>query len=501
MVTLILDEPDAQEDDHIWNIYYHLFLHRAARDRLLERARKLHALAACLGTWRSSQYGKLIRFCDASTLERVAEVWAFYVSAITDKQDLLRESFRVISETHARMGGNSSWVKANGRRATEPASCDVPTDDALRGLFEHFSKYGMLTFNAMTPDLAVFANPMLASPDSTARLHFGLDPLVGFHLSLACVPLTIFTPLPSKETEVKKVMERMVTIARLEFMTWIISFRRRAQKGTVILRFFVGDALPFCHTLQQQRVTLTDKTAGWYRSRVNTMEPLVLAEERRGAHLPAPLYFNVIDTSNLFDHVGAINLLSAASPLLAEDASSSLYTETMAQWLGETSRELLNQRLGGHVPTTSLLLGLFPVEYWTNTTPYADGAGQATAPTMLYGVFAPKKQFYVRTTWKRPPSNSGSSLEPLHIAEEELAAMLARIYIYMFPTENVEVWFNTPSLRGGPSLRPHSFPLYTRASFAAFLKVVKSRVSADWNRVIKALLARIGPGSSLLMPR
>ena len=45
----------------------------------------------------------------------------------------------------------------------------------------------------------------------------------------------------------------------------------------------------------------------------------------------APIQFNVIDTSNLLDHVGAINLLVAASPLLESSTCATLYTEALVK--------------------------------------------------------------------------------------------------------------------------------------------------------------------------
>ena len=45
----------------------------------------------------------------------------------------------------------------------------------------------------------------------------------------------------------------------------------------------------------------------------------------------APLSFNVIDTSNLLDHVGSVNLLVAAIPLLEHNLSATLYTEALVK--------------------------------------------------------------------------------------------------------------------------------------------------------------------------
>lgn len=86
-----------------------------------------------------------------------------------------------------------------------------------------------------------------------------------------------------------------------------------------------------------------------------------------GAIGGAATMYNVIDTSNLLHRLGALNLLVATSPLLSKELAAILYTDTLVKrenCLKATSDELLC----GRFPTISILLGLFPVECWTNAT-------------------------------------------------------------------------------------------------------------------------------------
>jgi hypothetical protein len=62
-------------------------------------------------------------------------------------------------------------------------------------------------------------------------------------------------------------------------------------------------------------ITRDDISAHWYRGPYQ-LELLVLDSEDYASSGKAPLSFNVIDTSNLVDHVGAINVLVATSSLL-----------------------------------------------------------------------------------------------------------------------------------------------------------------------------------------
>lgn len=61
----------------------------------------------------------------------------------------------------------------------------------------------------------------------------------------------------------------------------------------------------------------------------------------------APVSFSVIDTSNLIDHVGAMNLLVATSPLLCRDHYSSLFTEILVRKGDSNIEHVQNLLCGG----------------------------------------------------------------------------------------------------------------------------------------------------------
>jgi hypothetical protein len=126
---------------------------------------------------------------------------------------------------------------------------------------------------------------------------------------------------------------KVVKAAQVQFEAWAKAFRRGSAQDTAI-RFFAGDAI---------RPDYTEAGA-------------------------APLQFNSIDTSNLIDHVGSMNLLVAVAPLLSNGSYSSLYTEYLVQREG-SQQDRINSMVCGHFPTMSTLMGLFPVEYWANSSP------------------------------------------------------------------------------------------------------------------------------------
>lgn len=79
------------------------------------------------------------------------------------------------------------------------------------------------------------ANPMFAS-SITDRflLHYGLNPLVGYHLSTAYVPLAENSPLNGLKQEESK-MHKASKAAFIQFSEWFASFRKYAGQSLILL--------------------------------------------------------------------------------------------------------------------------------------------------------------------------------------------------------------------------------------------------------------------------
>ncbi|KAK4184070.1 hypothetical protein QBC35DRAFT_68903 [Podospora australis] len=77
LFTLIIDDAAGNHHDANWTIFYHQYLSAKDHARLVAQAKKLHGFAASWNSWQTSQYGKLIRYCDRTTLTKVDEVWQF----------------------------------------------------------------------------------------------------------------------------------------------------------------------------------------------------------------------------------------------------------------------------------------------------------------------------------------------------------------------------------------------------------------------------------------
>jgi hypothetical protein len=290
-------------------------------------------------------------------------------------------------------------IVLTGFRSAAPVSLRSLGD--LPELHEHYWDHGLTNQDPGVLSRAKHANPMFASLITDIfTLHYGTDPLLGFHLATAYAPLTPESPLSLKQSTGSR-LNRVVEAAQLQFREWAISFRRRTSQN-LVMRFFSGDALAFCHTLQHKRIAPSDISAYWYRSPYR-LEPLMLDGIDYGTTGKAPILFNVIDKSNLVDHVGAINILVAASPLLQNNISVTIYMESLVKHT-KSYKALMDKLYCGHFPTVSVLVGLFPVEYWTNASSVStaeEGLLDKTT-TRVDTTGDHRGQIHVRLAWKLP---------------------------------------------------------------------------------------------------
>jgi len=365
LFTLIVDNVDGSKDTAIWNIYYHVLLDDESLELLHVQVKKLHSLSASIQSWHGSQYGHLLRMCDQGTLLRVRKVWSSYGTSDLSGEDKasynkrFESSMRTAREMKKEYLGSS--MNLTGVRSAAPLSFVSLKD--LSEMFQHFWKHGVTDEDRGQLSKYRNPNPMFAGSSHDAfTLHYGTDPLLGFHLATAYASLTPDSPLVLAG---KSDLRTVVAAARLQFRKWSTSFRRFAQKNLTI-RFFAGDALALCHTLQHKHTRGGSSQSNWYRDQYH-LDPLILDSEDYTARGNAPLLFNVIDTSNLMDHLGAINILVAASPLLDNSLSATLYTEALVK-KEEDLKLLVDRILCGHFPTISILFGLVPIEYWTNSS-------------------------------------------------------------------------------------------------------------------------------------
>jgi len=238
----------------------------------------------------------------------------------------------------------------------------------------------------------------------------------------------------------------------------------------VTIRYVNCDALAFCRTLQKQVVHDESLTGDWYRD-MWTYAPLVLDAAAYAKDGSAPSTFDVIDTSNLMDHLGCLNVLTATASLIRRNVSSMIRTEMLID-PERSDPASATTLLCGDLPTVALLLGLKPVQYWTNATPVwhlnlANSPNDYNTGLSVTDISRPI------ILWK-PLDTSNVHYDPF-----ELASSLLSMHRYMFIDETCE---------GRVSTRGSTYGLHSQAGFVSLLQCIKALNVVDWAPFIQAFL-------------
>lgn len=493
LLTLIIDYTDGSKDKSIWNIYYHLLLDKESLELLHIQAQKLTSLSTSIQEWHTTKYGRLLRMCDQGTLLRVRRIWNSYGSPTVSRNDTAKPDQCLDSQIQKARDMQSlqlgRGMNLTGFRSAAPLSVLALED--LAKLFQHFWKYGVTDTDPSSLSQSKFSNPMFTSSSEDAfTLHYGTDPLLGFHLATAYASLAPGSPF---KILAESQSPKAVAAAQLQCQEWSSSFRKCQNKSTI--RFFAGDALAFCHTLQHMNTTGDRSQSNWYRDLYH-LEPLILDSKDYNPEGNAPLLFNVIDTSNLQDHLGAINLLVATSPLLEHTIFATLYTEALVK-KQEDLKKLVDSILCGHFPTLSILFGLIPIEYWTNFT--ATSSVEEHLFDSVRRIMGDKEndtgQMHSRLTWKRRAGDS-AALPTMRFDEFELARILYQVYLNMFQSEDVTQLFSKTDLQ---TIQNSSLLHYHRGSLASFLCFLKRMVVIDWKKMMSHFIKLVKQDETLLM--
>ncbi|KAI1265788.1 hypothetical protein F5Y18DRAFT_435702 [Xylariaceae sp. FL1019] len=484
LLSLIIDDDDNTNGNALWNIYYHMYLDKDSLKLLRAQSRKLQEYSNTMDTWQQSKYGRYLSFCDLATLSDVRKMWEFY-GAEHKGTELARFEARFKStidraktKRQEWLGDDQSSFVMTGLRSASPAHMGCLRD--LHDLHKHYWKYGTTELKAIR-SASTYPNPAVVTVGDGAVIHYGTDPLYGFHLA------GVDAPLDSTDASINRLprREKYAALARAEFGQWMVSYREHCRADGIRVRFYTGDALAFAHTLQHKRVS-SENTAHWYRDRYG-VSPLVLDGSGYSFGAGAPIEFDVIDTSNLCDHLGSLTLLTAATPLLRDHASAVLYTEVLAK-NHKCYRQALDELLCGHVPTLSTLLGLFPTEYWSNSSPISIGdENMFDTITQALGKAETSGQMFLRTSWKRAicmslATTPSSPKIPFSFDPKQLASILYGVYVHMFLHEDLIHFMSNITL---DAIQHSSLVWYQRPGFVSFLRLVQTRVTCDWDAVME----------------
>jgi hypothetical protein len=174
----------------------------------------------------------------------------------------------------------------------------------------------------------------------------------------------VSSPLVLSGDAVADPMPTAMKAAITQLHAWCDAFWRCASR--IVVSYIIADAIMLCHILKHHQSHPMTDTKSWYRH-PHTCAALGLDCPDYDQDSHAPTIFNSIDSSSLLHHLGALDVLTACSPLLEQLPYSTIRTELNVPGLASID-ESARTVLCGDLPTFALLLGIKPIQYWTSTS-------------------------------------------------------------------------------------------------------------------------------------
>ena len=481
---------DGESSLVIWSIFYHFFLDDASLGLLLAQCRKLVQISNDMQTWRASKYGGFLRFCTDHTLGEIRRHWILYLEMETmpGREKIPLKNNFISGMRAAKSKPNAASTSVNHAvNAAGPLALEII--ELAPKHFREFWSTGVTVGTSAQSKPCPHLNPTFVYSASGTKfnVHYGTDPVSSFHLA------PILTSIKDTKRSSSFGIKDLVEGARQQFFSLCSSLKDRLSlesAANLTIRFFVGDALAFCRALyycgEGNLAETGIYTYPWGGSQIDFNVQDYSQSDTRSQR--APLIFNVIDTSNLTDHLGLINILVLTVPLLRQSSASTIYTNTLLNT--DTNDTDLVSKAYADIPTLALFLGVAPLSNLSLFTTHSD------KHSMLFA-----SQFPQSISWKFPLSFSAipgtthdiqisNTLTRLVCDTRKLAAFLLSVYRNIFAAENGMELLKNPSLVGQSSD-------YTRNSFVALLGFVKVKAPTDWDQVIGFFIEFIESDASI----
>ncbi|KAI0033269.1 hypothetical protein K488DRAFT_48122 [Vararia minispora EC-137] len=468
LFTLLIDK---KPPGTIWNIFFHMYLDEESNAMLVSQCWMLAELARSHATWRESVYGAVIKMCTEQTLDELRRYWILYA----EMQSLPSSRFQVLASTFKTHCSSVLSMSTTNMGPARSAGPFMPKAFELsKEIHRKYWKTGTIITEPKKLAAATVLNPtfVYSRGENACCVHYGTDPTTPFHLAAAY-----------GNAKRSPTAADIIKAAMAQFGVWCSAFQTLISSSDArpVIRFFWGDAAAACHCILSyhlsHKIELRIPVAQWKTQTIQLSRDEYTTSR-------APSQFDVIETSNLVDHIGLLNIIIAATPLLASP-SSVLYTESLV-YRGEDATRELHQLLFSDITTFALLVGLCPVDYLTGFTSRSN-----THEVMAYEVFKGNAPQYQQVITWRTPSSAEMLSSSWTFDGRQLGTFLYDLYHAMFEHEDSRTFFrknwdkdSDNFLRAvGSSNLDH----YTRESFVLLLKLVKSRLGMKdeaWTEVM-----------------
>ncbi|CAN0267812.1 unnamed protein product, partial [Ectocarpus sp. 12 AP-2014] len=553
----------AQRIGVIYSSMYNSFVDAEVLETIESVAGRLAAAAESPSTWASTELGRLVRFADDRSQQRVRKILAAYADVSLQREGaaarVKRERAAVIGTYCPPKDDLSIHSRAMGLASFRQGDCMNPYAEMRR----EFLKKGVLDpFPLLLEDGAEsgkrrgsfdLVNPLLLVTETKGMaysLHYAAFPLDAFHTDVCWWKLrpenlqgefgkvapkvtkpqgfnlagsgptqAPFSFKPTAKTQ--RDTQNVWFVTALEELAQMCgAFVRATAKLSITIH--VGDALNCCDALlaasaalssarssEENGVTAPNDVFPPVFCQQGTLQPVQL----RADALMTPsgsFEFDVINTSNLSEHLGVVNLLVAAAPLLKTTAHAVLLTSFMAALqnlsLYKNTSEFYEKYLCMDSHASSLLLGVVPASSLSSVVGHQDANatffGMINAATKTSAVGPGGAPSLLRLAWRRPAQafaqaavhTTGSPPTSIDISPSDFVSLVLPVFKAMFA--NVDL---LGSRGREESIRALTTPMhYTSASFIRLLALAGRQLRLDTRHFEAALKAMI-VGSGLIM--
>ena len=480
---------DATNFQMVWSIFYDRVIDDPCMDLLVACAADLYAVGESFEAWEGTGFGAIVKFADEHTYVIIREIWALYARGKVSGQSTSRMD-ECVGEfpTHYGTEGEQQLVFT---AAFQTFPCQTPALFNIQAHSDIFYTYASLgrTPHCSYPSRSSSTtyNPtMFRGVDQQADLHYGLDPTLGYHLSVAYAQLKdgpLFSKLDA-DTSSKVDGKHIISLCIRQFSDWCRAFKKSMDQKSILIHNFAGDLFDLSYAIIHTR------NNGHGVSRV-------IGSLKGGAIqlLPhVPLKYDVIDTSNVGDSVGLVNLLLACRELMSEGTQSTICTQflTVGSENSDNRDVLLAEMLRTDLPTFAAITGLTLLDTTSNVSPdFANWTQFKMAP--LVSNELKRSSFSLEWTRVRP-----SALR-VNLEHHDFVEVFTEIYRRMFEFDlAVPDIFNlhatSRSIQGYIKKLKTQLAPFTGPSMQTFVQLVQIAAKilhSVESRTIKALIESI----------
>ena len=369
LFKLIIDNAD---NAIIWSLFFSKRINKRCIDVLKSTAESLIAIGDNFESWQGSNLGRIIRFAEKNSFTTVHEIWKAYacgmVSSIKTEQF---ESYE--KEQKVKSGDNLILTSIEN---CSPANLEANLDIHSASAHEYL-KSGATPSCILKPDRKndLYCNPLMFSgEDQKVNFHYALNPLCCFHLSRAYIQ--VIKPSTNKSTGMlpKVDTNHLYNICFEQFSDWCKAIgsiflksmnngMQTSEVNLIKIFVFVGDAFDCCQAILnvKSNVTIINKK----QSKINQTPQVASLSCRHLQFMEdVPTEYDVIDTSNISDHLGLLNVLCGCIGLLKKNLHSVIYTDILSTSSSSDGiHSFIKEMLSVDLPSFAIITG-FSISDW-----------------------------------------------------------------------------------------------------------------------------------------